>query len=174
MKRIHVIGGKNHGKTTLVVELVRELSRRSLRVGTIKHTHHHHELDTPGKDSHRHREAGAGAVGILSPSMNAVFWAPNQPTDVSQAAEEHERRYAAFTPMFQHCDLVVVGGDSRADAPKLEVWRAELETPPLAATDPSIAAIITNDAADPEIGVPQWRRSDVEQIAQNLLDLGRH
>jgi molybdopterin-guanine dinucleotide biosynthesis protein MobB len=74
MKRLHVIGGKNHGKTTLVVELVKEFSRRGISVGTIKHTHHQHELDVPGKDSYRHRMAGAAAVGILSPSMSALFF----------------------------------------------------------------------------------------------------
>ena len=61
MKRVHVIGGKNHGKTTLIMDLIRELTARGLQVGTIKHTHHKHELDIPGKDSYRHRESGASA-----------------------------------------------------------------------------------------------------------------
>ena len=59
MRRIHIIGRKNSGKTTLVVELVQQLSAMGKRVATIKHTHHRHELDVPGKDSYRHREAGA-------------------------------------------------------------------------------------------------------------------
>jgi molybdopterin-guanine dinucleotide biosynthesis protein MobB len=62
VKRLHIIGGKNHGKTMLVVELVQEFARRGIPVGTIKHTHHHHEVDVPGKDSHRHRLAGAAAA----------------------------------------------------------------------------------------------------------------
>ena len=62
MRRLHVLGRKNHGKTTLVAELVAELTRRGWRIGTIKHTHHHHELDTPGKDSWMHRQAGAREV----------------------------------------------------------------------------------------------------------------
>ncbi|MCA9266810.1 MAG: molybdopterin-guanine dinucleotide biosynthesis protein B, partial [Planctomycetales bacterium] len=69
MKRLHLIGRKNHGKTRLIVDLVEELTSRGLRVGTIKHTHHRHELDTPGKDSYQHRTAGAAVVGILSRSM---------------------------------------------------------------------------------------------------------
>ena len=60
--RIHVVGRRNHGKTTLLVELVEELCRRGLRVGTLKHSSHTHELDTPGKDSHRHRLAGLNAA----------------------------------------------------------------------------------------------------------------
>ena len=74
MRRIHIIGRKNSGKTSLVVRLVEYYRTAGYRVGTIKHTHHHHELDTPGKDSFRHRQAGASAVGILAPTMNAVFW----------------------------------------------------------------------------------------------------
>ena len=73
MKRIHIVGRKNSGKTTLVADLVAHLTANGHRVGTIKHTHHQHELDTPGKDSHRHREAGAAVVGILCPGMTAVF-----------------------------------------------------------------------------------------------------
>ena len=61
-----MIGRKNSGKTTLVSELVTEFTARGYRVGTIKHTHHQHELDVPGKDSYRHREAGAAIVGIIS------------------------------------------------------------------------------------------------------------
>jgi len=73
MRRLHIVGRKNSGKTTFIVELVRYFTSSGLRIGTIKHTHHQHELDTPGKDSHRHREAGAQVVGILSRAMSAVF-----------------------------------------------------------------------------------------------------
>ena len=106
MKRLHIVGGKNHGKTTLIVELVQELSSRGLSVGTIKHTHHHHELDVPGKDSYRHRMAGACAVGILSPAMSAVF------LPVDQAASDEEDRYAALARIFQECRLVLVLSES--------------------------------------------------------------
>ncbi len=76
--RLHIIGRKNAGKTTLVVELIERLTGRGLVVGSIKHTHHRHELDVPGKDSYRHREAGAAPVAIVSPGMTAVF-RPNRP-----------------------------------------------------------------------------------------------
>ena len=139
MKRLHIVGGKNHGKTTLIVELVQELSRRGLFVGTIKHTHHHHELDVPGKDSYQHRMAGACAVGILSPAMSAVF------LPVDQAASDDEDRYAALARIFQECRLVLVEGDSQTTAPKIEVWRSSLGTPPLATRDKSIMALVTDD-----------------------------
>ena len=157
-RRVHILGRKNHGKTTLVVELVQVLVQRGLRVGTVKHTHHSHELDTPGKDSHRHRQAGAAAVGILSKSMNAVFW----PT-----CENGENRYAEFGTSFRDCDIVLVEGDTQAVAPKIEVWRAELGDPPLAAENHSIGAVVTDDALP--IDRPSIRRSELAAVADEIL-----
>jgi molybdopterin-guanine dinucleotide biosynthesis protein MobB len=162
MTPLHIIGRKNSGKTTLIVELIREFTVRGYSVGTIKHTHHRHELDTPGKDSHRHRHAGASVVGILSPAMNAVFW-PNRPWLSSR------NRYDEFAGMFAGCDLVLVEGDAGANAPKIEVWRAASGTKPLAATDETVTALITDDP--PAIDIPVWRRSDVPHLADKLLQL---
>jgi molybdopterin-guanine dinucleotide biosynthesis protein MobB len=157
VKRLHIVGGKDHGKTALVVELVQEFVRRGVPVGTIKHTHHHHELDVPGKDSHRHRQAGAAAVGILSPSMSAIFL-PAGKDDIGETD-----RYAIFAPVFSHCRLVLVEGDSLTDAPKIEVWRSELETAPLAAGDESILAVVTDDL--PALATEVLSRSDVVRLA---------
>lgn len=161
MHRIHVIGRKNHGKTQLIVELVAELRRRGLRLGTIKHTHHRHELDTPGKDSHRHREAGAAVVGILSHGMSAVF----VPTHDADGPVD---RYAALAPLFADCAVVLVEGDSQARAPRIEVWRAAAGTPPLALEDTAIRAVVTDDPV--EVRVPVLPRSDVGGLATWLLE----
>ena len=169
VKRVHIIGKKNHGKTTLVVELVQALSNRGLRVGTIKHTHHHHELDSPGKDSHRHRESGAEVVGICSPSMSAVFWPHSR--DTAQETGDGEHKYVAFAPMFAQCDLVLVEGDTQTDATKVEVWRSEAGTTPLAEVDKSIAAVVTDDVLDIELGISVWPRSDIESLVDKLLAL---
>ena len=161
-KRVHIVGRKNSGKTTLIVDLVRCLSQRGVRVGTVKHTHHHHELDTPGKDSHRHREAGAAVVGILSPGLSAAFW---------PAQDDHDsaRRYEELAPYFSDCDLVLVEGDSQADALKLEVWRAEVGEPPRATDDPEIRAVISDDEIP---GVSStWPRADVAALADRILQL---
>ncbi len=167
MQRIHIIGGKNHGKTTLFTELVEELSANGHRVGTIKHTHHQHELDLPGKDSFRHRQAGAVVSGILSRSMNAMFW----PVDPSSTAEQ-ETRYDTFAPMFSDCDLVLVEGDTQTSAAKIEVWRQTLGTPPLAEADPSIIAVVTHDTpGDLEASI--WPRADVAEIARRVLALAQ-
>jgi molybdopterin-guanine dinucleotide biosynthesis protein MobB len=160
VKRLHVIGRKNHGKTTLMIELVACLKQAGCRVGTIKHTHHRHELDTPGKDSYRHRQAGADVVGILSRSMNAVFWPPLEDGSVD--------RYAAFEPLFAACDIVLVEGDTLAAAPKIEVWRAQLGTEPIAGGDPSVLAVVSDDRL--EIPVPVLPRSDVPGLAAWLRE----
>jgi len=162
MQRVHIIGGKNHGKTQLIVELVQELSRRGLRVGTIKHTHHQHELDTPGKDSHRHRAAGAAAVGILSPTLSAVF------LPVDPHLPRPADRYAQLAPVLADCDLVLVEGDTQAAAPRIEVWRAALGTPPLAGRDPAILAVVTDDPL--EIATQVRARSNLPQLASWILE----
>ena len=166
MKRIHILGRKNHGKTTLIVELVEWLAERGYRVGTIKHTHHAHELDTPGKDSHRHRLAGAQVVGILSQTLSAVYWQPLEPRGLSDPAEG---RYAEFAPHFAACDLVLVEGDAHATALKVEVWRQAAGSPPLAADDPTIAAVISDDPL--ELAAPVWPRRDIAATAAGILRL---
>lgn len=160
MQRLHIIGGKNHGKTTLVVELVEEFTRRGIRVGTIKHTHHQHELDVPGKDSYRHRMAGASTVGILSPSITAIF------LPAEGDGHGHDR-YSVFESAFVRCLLVLVEGDSQTRAPKIEVWRKELETPPLASGDKSILAVVTDDPLS--ISTDVLRRSDIANMANWIL-----
>jgi molybdopterin-guanine dinucleotide biosynthesis protein MobB len=162
MKRLHVIGGKNHGKTTLIVELVKEFARRGVPVGTVKHTHHRHELDVPGKDSYRHRIAGAAAVGILSPSTSAIFL-PTQGNDPVDGD-----RYSVFAPMFAQCRLVLVEGDSRTPAAKIEVWRSELGTPPLARHDESILAVVTSDTLP--VATQTLSRADIAGLATWILD----
>ena len=162
MQRIHIIGGKNHGKTQLVVELTEEFVSRGLRVGTIKHTHHHHELDIPGKDSHRHREAGSAAVGILSKGMNAIFWP--QPE-----YESAVNKYEPFDVMMDDCDVVLVEGDSQANAPKIEVYRMANGNLPIAASDTTIHAVVTDDVLD--IETITWKRSDVKSVVDNVESL---
>ena len=162
VNRIHIIGRKNHGKTTLIVELVEELTSRGLRVGTIKHTHHRHELDIPGKDSHRHRTAGAAVVGVWSRSMSAIFL----PAHDRPSGEDDQ--YAVFGTAFDDCRIVLVEGDQHATAAKIEMWRSELATPPLATQDPSILAIVSNDA--PPCAVRVHPRADVAGLTNWILD----
>jgi len=161
--RVHIVGRKNSGKTTLVCELVREFTSRGIRVATIKHTHHHHELDTPGKDSHLHREAGAAGVGILSPQMTAMF----VPSDRELRGE---RRYEQFESLFADCRLILVEGDLQSTAPRVEVWRSVVSEEPYAAGDPKIAAVISDDIATGLV-CSIWSRSNVVNLADQILSL---
>jgi molybdopterin-guanine dinucleotide biosynthesis protein B len=158
MNRIHIVGRKNHGKTTLIVELLHELRGRGVRVGSIKHSSHAHELDTPGKDSHRHRQAGAEPASIVTPESIGVFL-PRPTMSV----------YDLLEPLYANCELVVVEGHIEAVGTKIEVWRAAMGTPCLAADHADIRAVISDD--QPPVSVPVWPRGDVTRIADHILAL---
>lgn len=160
MNRVHIVGRRNSGKTTLIVELVRELVGRGYTVGTIKHSSHSHELDTPGKDSHRHRLAGSAPAAVITPTTTAVYL-PSLPG---------APRYDELEPHYRACDLVLVEGDQSAPARKVEVWRAETGSEPLVRSLPEIAAVITDDPID--VPVPVWPRAEVTRLADFLLLLG--
>lgn len=162
MNRIHIIGRKNHGKTTLITELIEEFTRRGFCVGSIKHTHHHHELDTPGKDSHRHRVAGAKVVGILSPMMSAVF-VPRQNRDIDAVD-----KYAFFEQAMSDCDLILVEGDTYTLSPKLEVWRSECKTDPWSMEIDGVSAIVSDD--DIIIPVERKERCRVDLLVDWMID----
>jgi len=124
-----VVGWKNAGKTTLVERLVAEISARGLSVSTVKHTHHGVDVDKPGKDSHRHRQAGARQVILASASRWALM------TELRGAAETSlEGLLARLDPV----DLVIVEGYKRDDHLKVEAWRAETGQPLIAADDPTV------------------------------------
>ena len=159
MKVLHIVGRKKHGKTALIVELIGELTRRGVRVGTVKHCGHEHELDTPGKDSFQHRRAGASAVAVLTPGLTAVYQPPSGEGDP----------YAQFRGAFERCDLVLIEGHVDGPGPKLEVWRQAAETPPLAVERKDIVGIVSNDTVDLEL--PVWPRSDVSGLAGQVLTL---
>jgi molybdopterin-guanine dinucleotide biosynthesis protein B len=165
MNRLHIVGRKNSGKTTLIVDLVRYFTGQGLKVGTIKHTHHRHQLDTPGKDSFLHRQAGAAAVGILSPETSAVFWTP-------ETADDAQARYRAMEFAFEGCELVLVEGHSQIPGPKIEVWRSATDQPPIAQSDASVVALVSDES--PTVAVPIWPRSDLPALAQRILTAAKH
>lgn len=163
MKRVHIVGGRNHGKTTLVAEIASHLSGRGIRVGTVKHTSHQHPLDKPGKDSYRHREAGGEPAAIISRDTTAVF----------MNSDPHESVYSRLAPLYADCALVLVEGHLQArDGFKIEVWRKEAASPPLAHGKRDIQAVISDD--DPDVPLPVWPRKDVSAIADKLLEWARN
>ncbi len=145
MKMIGVTGWKDMGKTTLVEGLVAAGVARGLRVSTIKHAHHAVELDTPGRDSHRHRMAGAAEVLVASGARVAL---------IEELRGAPEPPLEALLARMQTVDLVVVEGYKSALHPKLEVFRqaAARGRAPLAQSHPGIVALV-GDAADQAIPV---------------------
>ena len=154
-----IAGFKNAGKTTLVVELVREFTARGLRVGTIKHAHHAFDIDHPGKDSYLHREAGAREVIVASARRVAHI------RERDEAGEPAlEELLARLGPL----DLVLVEGYKHGSHPKLEIRRAPQDEPLLALDDESVRAIVSDDP-QPGAPVPVLPRSDVPAIVEFIL-----
>ncbi len=112
MVELGIVGAKNSGKTTVLEKLVRYLVEIGIRVATVKHTSHSHRFDTPGKDSHRHREAGASLTVAASDEEVAVFARP----DMLECAQIQNL-------IDQQVDIWLIEGDRRADRPKVLVTR---------------------------------------------------
>jgi molybdopterin-guanine dinucleotide biosynthesis protein B len=107
-----VVGAKKSGKTTVIEGLIRYLDGRGYRVATIKHTSHRHRFDTPGKDSYRHREAGAGLTIATGGEELAVFARPDM-LDIRQIQNAARGQF----------DIWLIEGDRLADHPKILVTR---------------------------------------------------
>lgn len=136
MKLVGIIGWKNSGKTTLIESLVTHFSMAGLTVSTIKHAHHVFDIDQPGKDSFRHRQAGAQEVLIASVTRWALL---HELRDVAEP--DLDELLTKLTPV----DLVIVEGFKRHPHMKLEVRRHGQTAPLLAPEDRDIAAIIADE-----------------------------
>jgi molybdopterin-guanine dinucleotide biosynthesis protein B len=153
---IGVAGWKNSGKTTLVTRLIAELTRRGLRVASVKHAHHDFQIDDAETDSARHRRAGAAQVAIVSPRRWAV---------VRELRGAPEPSLDEMIGRLEPCDLVIVEGFKAAPIPKIEARRlASARAVPLAATDPNVVAIAADHACD-GAGRPVFALDDAEGIA---------
>ncbi len=163
-KTIHIVGKKNSGKTTLIVELISSLKKRGFKVGSIKHSSHAHDIDRPGKDSHRHRTAGANPSAFITPVGIGIFIDRNNGEDDP---------YSIVEKMFADCEIVIVeGGIDRRDELKIEVWRKQLSSPPLAENRTDIRALITDDPPPSlEKKIPIWPRSDIDKLTDKIISL---
>lgn len=162
MKIFGVAGFKNAGKTTLIVELIRELRSRGLVVATIKHAHHEFDIDHPGKDSHQHRTAGATEVIVAS----ARRWAHIRELDNAPEPPLDELLRHLAAP-----DIVLIEGYKHGGHPKLELRRTGQDVPELAGQDASVRLIVADEPAaiTPPDGVPVLSRSNVMAIADAVL-----
>jgi molybdopterin-guanine dinucleotide biosynthesis adapter protein len=158
MKTFGFAGWSGSGKTTLIEQLIPRFVRQGLRVSLIKHAHHTFDVDQPGKDSYRHRHAGASEILVTSSRRWVLM---------------HELRGAAepsFDEQVKHispCDLLLVEGFKHAPIPKLEVWRAETGEPLLHPNDPHIVGVATDAGIDSKL--PVLDLNDVDAIASFIL-----
>lgn len=151
-----ITGWKNSGKTTLTERLVTELVRRGWRVSTIKHAHHDFDIDKPGADSFRHREAGATEVAIVSGRRWALM---------HELRNETEPTLDEVLERIAPCDLVLVEGYKREHHLKIEARRlAAKDRSPLTSNDPSIVAVAADHPVEGE-QVPVFGIDDITAIA---------
>lgn len=159
MKVFGIAGWSGSGKTTLVEKLIPAVTARGLRVSVIKHAHHGFDLDRPGKDSYRHREAGATQVLMLSNDRWVLM---------------HELRGRAEPTLDEQlrllapCDLVLIEGYKAAAVPKIEVHRPSHGKPPLWPENEHVVAVATD--ADIVCPLPRLPLNDPAAVATFILD----
>jgi molybdopterin-guanine dinucleotide biosynthesis adapter protein len=166
MKIFGITGHSGMGKTTLLERLVPEIASRGLVVSLIKHSHKNIDIDRPGKDSYRLRESGCKEVLLLGNDRWALM---------------HELRGACEPSLdylldrIQDCDLVLIEGFKEGHFPKIEVWRASLDSPTLWPDWPGIVAIASDrPPKSPEQmavtpGLSHLDLADIQTVAEFVL-----
>jgi molybdopterin-guanine dinucleotide biosynthesis protein B len=157
MRVYGVIGWKNSGKTSLMERLVAEITGRGFSVSTVKHVHHTVDLDQPGKDTYRHRQAGAREVVLASADRMAILVEHRGP----------EPELPAVLARMAPVDLILVEGYKRDAHPKVEVWRAETGHPLIQPGDPLVRAVATD--ASLTLPVPVLDLNDTRTVADFIL-----
>lgn len=148
------------GKTTLIEQLIPLLIGRGIRVSVIKHAHHEFDIDRPGKDSYRHREAGAYEVLITAKKRWVLM---HELRD--EVEPELQEQIARLSP----CDLVIVEGFKRSEIPKIEIWREANGKPMMYPEDVNIVAVACDTQIDCK-GLPLLPLNDPAAIAQFICD----
>ena len=158
MKTIGIAGYSGSGKTTLIEKIIPLLVKEGFRVSLIKHAHHEFDLDHPGKDSHRHRLAGASEVLITSSNRWALM---HELRGASEPTLEEQLKH--FSP----CDVVIVEGWKHHAMPKIEVHRKLSEKPLLFPEDCSVIAVASDESLATEL--PQFDLDDAEAVATFII-----
>ena len=159
MKLFGLAGWSGSGKTTLLTALLPVLIHRGLRVSTLKHVHHSVDLDQPGKDTHRHRLAGATEVALVSASR----W-----TLMHELRGESEPGPSDLLRHMTPVDLVLIEGFKHGAHDKLEVHRPAVGKPLLCRDDPHIVAVASDEMLT-DLPVPLLRLDDAETIAALIM-----
>jgi molybdopterin-guanine dinucleotide biosynthesis adapter protein len=156
---VSIVGRSNTGKTTLIEKLIPELRRRGYLVATIKHNVHGFDIDHEGKDSWRHKKAGARLTVIASPKRVAVIEDANKDYELSELRDRYIR----------DVDIIISEGFKVNPYPKIEVFPSAMKTEPLCSVNDNLLAIVSDEPID--IGVPYLDRNDIQGIA-NLIEDG--
>jgi molybdopterin-guanine dinucleotide biosynthesis protein B len=154
---LSIVGASGSGKTTLLEKLIPELRSRGFRIGTIKHDVHNFQMDRTGKDSWRHKQAGATVTILSSPHQIGMVM------DV-----DHDHPVEELTRFFTNVDLILTEGYKRGKTPKVEVFRAAVCDAPLCRGDKSLLALISEESL--EIGVPRFSPHHPGELADFLTD----
>ena len=158
MRVYGVVGWKNAGKTGLMERLVSEITGRGYAVSTVKHAHHSFDVDHPGKDSYRHRAAGASEVLLASRNRFALM---------HELRDEDEPPLEALLAKLAPVDLVLVEGYKRDAHPKVEAYRAETGNPLIAPEDATVRAVASDVPLD--LDRPVFDLNDTVAIADFIL-----
>ncbi len=150
---VSIVGKSDSGKTTLLEKLVKQLTFRGYRIGTIKHDAHSFEIDHEGKDSWRHKQAGAAVTIISSPAKLALV------TDTG-----HDHTLSEIRALYMRgVDLIMTEGYKRESHPKIEVFRQEMHRQLLCTDDDNLIAIAGNPSAAP-VDVPVFDLNDIQPL----------
>jgi molybdopterin-guanine dinucleotide biosynthesis adapter protein len=168
MKVVGFAGYSGSGKTTLVEQLIPALKLRGLRVSVVKHAHHNFDVDHPGKDTYRHREAGAFEVVVASPHRLALMREFEQPAQLTV--------HQLIAELYEGVDWVLVEGFKNSDLLKIEVWRApsaDYAGKPARYMDDDFIVAIATDAPErlPEATLrPVLDLNNPDAVAEYLLN----
>lgn len=152
---ISIVGKSESGKTTLIEKLIPEFKKRGYRIGTIKHAHHGFQIDREGKDSWRHKAAGADTIIVVSPENIAML------KDGGGETIDSVAKY------FSDVDIVITEGFKRENKPKIEVFRKARHAEPLCRNDDNLIAFVTDDDAD--LNVPRFGTGDIKGIVDLIV-----
>jgi len=154
---VSIVGNSGAGKTTLIEKLIPEIISRGLCVGTIKHDVHGFQMDKPGKDSWRHKQAGASATLISSPHQIGMVM------DV-----DRERQPIELVSLLSHVDIVLLEGYKRAKHPKIEIFRPEAYPEPICRDDEHLIALVSNVPMD--MGVLRFATDNIKGLTDFIID----